>query len=86
MVFSGVGLRDGLHVVFSRICLWDWFFVVFSHSGEWHIDEGSVSLISVEALTSTDVSLGLVPCSIDIVGDNITRGPGFLGLLATCGM
>ena len=86
MVFSGVGLRDGLLVVFSRICLWDWFFIVFSLSGEYHIDEGSVSLISKESLTSTDVSLGLVPCSIDIVGDNITGGPGFFGLLATGGI
>ena len=85
MVFSGVALRDGLLVVFSRLCLWDWLFIVFSLSGEIHIDEGSVSLNSAEELTSTDVSLSLFPRSIDIVGDNITTGPGFLGLLATGG-
>ena len=81
MVFSGVALREGLLVVFSRLCLWDWLFIVFSLSGDIHIDEGSMSLKSGEALTSTS----LVPRSIDIVGDNITTGPGFLGLLATGG-
>ena len=48
---SGVGLRDGLLVVFPRICLWDWSFIVFSLSGEDHIDTGSFSLSSVEAQT-----------------------------------
>ena len=81
MVLSGVSLPEGLLVVFSRLCLWDWLFIAFSLSGEIHIDEGSVSLKSGEALTSTS----LVPRSIDIVGDNISLGPGLLGLLASGG-
>ena len=85
MVFVGVGLRDVSLVVFSRICLWDWSFIVLSLSGD-HIVEGSVSLSSVEALRTTSwMSLSLVPCPIDIVGDNVIGGPGFLGLFATSG-
>ena len=58
--------------------------MVFSRSGERHIDWGSES-VSV-SLNSTDVSLGFAPCSMDTVGDNIIGGPGFLGVLATDGI
>ena len=57
----------------------DGLLVVFPDGS--HIDGGSVSLKSGEPLSST----GLVPRSIDIVGDNVTMGPGLLGLLASGG-
>ena len=70
MVLSGSSLGSSLS---------DGLLVVFPVGS--HIDGGSVSLRSCKPPSST----GLAPRPIDIVGDNITMGPGLLGLLASGG-